>query len=216
MVCGTVAKRRSVLVVVRAYSTLWRVSPGLLEEPGTQAQILDQLRESVEHLVIADLDVNVLYTCNRQHSALTRANGTPGDGGGAHRAANRAAASVTPYVETAGVRDLKGPQTPTMARGADILGYKLIKQSALVGQANQAKCSGRGSIPRKQKAVGPQLRCLSQETSNEAENRLRENCLRQSNLSSLSVLQRNAFGSSPRNGFWASGRSAAAVLIRHR
>ena len=40
-------------------------------------------------------------------------------------------------------------------------------------------------------------------TSNEAENRLRENCLGQSNLSSLSLLQRNAFGSS----VTASGRA---------
>ena len=43
-------------------------------------------------------------------------------------------------------------------------------------------------------------------TSNEAENRLRENCLGQSNLSSLSLLQRNAFGSSPRT-VTASGRA---------
>ena len=56
--CGTAAKRRFVLVVDRAYVALWRVSPGLLAGPGPQAQPFDQLKESVEHLVIADLDVN--------------------------------------------------------------------------------------------------------------------------------------------------------------
>ena len=100
--CLTVAECRFSLVVVRAYGACRRVSPGLLEEPGLQPQKPDQLKQSVNHLVIADLDVNGLYTCNRKYTALTRANGTPGDGGGSTPCGEVRSCLMTPCVDRKG------------------------------------------------------------------------------------------------------------------
>ena len=69
------------MVVDRAYGAVRAAVPGLLEEPVLQPEKPEQLMQSVDHTTIADLDVNWLYTCNSKHTALTGANGTPGDRG---------------------------------------------------------------------------------------------------------------------------------------
>ena len=156
----------------------------------------------------------MLYTCNRQHSALTRANGTPGDRGGA-APCGKSCSCTDPHTwkPQRGERP-KRSTGPHKVRAADILGYKLIKQSVPVGRANQAKCSDRGSILRQQKGSRSPTLVLVSGAKHEGWGPTAQGIAANSAIYPLSL----CFATKciwVRNG-WASSRSAAAVLIRHR